>query len=95
MSIEVANGTDVLGPIASNLGYSELVSAGQEWPALKSLFQHGVSENVEAVVNALRELAEAEDTDPSVAETANGIVDLIEGADMIIITDGTEEDNAA
>lgn len=90
MSYEVANAEQVLGPFASNLGYDDLIHAVNDGsPVLQALFKHGATEDVFKAVEELRKLEGSED----VVTTANALADLIDGQELVIITDGTSDDD--
>jgi len=84
MSMEVANATKSLGQFASNSGYSALVEAAQDDAVLTKFFREGITEDVPAVVAALRTLV----GEPDVVKTARDLADLIEGEKVAVITDG-------
>ncbi len=92
MSMEVANATDLLGQFASNNGYAELIAAGKKHPVLDSLFRNGASEDVPAAVKALLELAEEDEVSEDVVKTARDLAYLINGEELIVVTDGTSEE---
>ena len=89
MAYEIANADGPLDQFASNQGYADLIAAVQagKYPALRSLLDHGASEHVPEVVEDLDALIDASDDD--VAHTAEGLRDLIDGQELIVITDGT------
>ena len=89
MAYEIANADGPLDQFASNQGYADLIAAVQagKYPALRSLLDHGASEHVPEVVEDLDALIE--DSDDDVAHTAEGLRDLIDGQELIVITDGT------
>lgn len=88
MSYEVANETDVLGQFASNSGYGELIDAVDDnYPVLQSLFKHGATEDVPGAVDELRKLDGSED----VVATSEALAELIDGEELVIITDGVSD----
>ena len=90
MAYEIANADGPLDQFASNQGYADLIEAVQagKYPALRSLIDYGASEHVAKVVDDLNALIDASD-DNGVADTATGLRDLIDGQEMVVITDGT------
>jgi hypothetical protein len=92
MAYEIANADGPIDQFASNQGYADLIAAthASKYPALRSLLDHGASEHVPEVVEDLDALIDASDDD-SVAHTAEGLRDLIDGQKLIVITDGTGE----
>ncbi len=92
MSMYVNTATEELGQFASNNGYSDLIEASKGDRMLKVFFAAGAAntpEMVEEVCKALRGLDDMASSD--VTETANGLADLIEGEDLVYITDGTHD----
>ena len=93
MSYEVANSSDILGQFASGMGYSDLIAAvTPKLHALNSLVAHGASEDVPAVVKDLDSII-AGDAAADVKTTAKALRELIDGQELIIITDGTSDDS--
>ena len=88
MSIELTNETGLLGQVASNAGYSDLIESAKGIPVLKTFFQQGATEDVPPVVEALKKL----DGPKDVLETAFSLAKLMEGQELVIITDGTSDD---
>ena len=89
MSYEVANESGSLGQFASNGGYADFIAAAHS-PALRSLIEHGASEDVPAIVRELDKLA-SEEKDLDVVTTIKTLKGLIEDEDLIVITNGTSE----
>lgn len=92
MSMYVNTNDKELGQFASNKGYADLVEASRSDPTLKMFFDAGSADGehvVDAVCGALR--AAKSDT-PGVKDTANGLADMIEGHDLVYVTDGTHDD---
>lgn len=87
MSIEVSNKTGCLGQFASNAGYTDLIEASQKNTLLKKFFLDANTEDVPAVISALKNL----DADSDVLETASALIDLIEGQKLVFITNGTHD----
>lgn len=89
MSIEVANQSGiVLGQFASNLGYTDLISASKHDDLLAGFFEAGFVQGkggVAMVASALRKLSGGKD----VKTTAKGLADLIDGEKSVFITNGT------
>lgn len=93
MSYEIANDKEPLGQFASGKGYSDFIQAVTgDYPALKSLVVHGASEDVPAVVKDCKALAKATDDD-DVKSTADALRKLIDGEDMIVVTNGMLPDD--
>ena len=77
----------LLGQFASTQGYSDLIAAAGDYPALKAFFTRGITEQVEPVRQALAKLAGDTD-DEDVASTARALARLADGQALIIITNG-------
>lgn len=90
MSIEVSNSSGCLGQFASNSGYTDLIEASQKNPILKKFFLDANTEDVPAIIDALKNL----DADHDVLETAAALIDLIEGQKLVFITNGTHDDGS-
>jgi hypothetical protein len=88
MSIELGNGKTLLGQIASNHGYVDLINAAHH-PALVSFFAQGYTEYVPGCIKDLEELAADKKTAKDVASTARGLAKLMQGQTLCVITDGT------
>ena len=93
MSLELANEKwldghedGLLGQFASTSGYSDLITAAQGFPALKRFFDLGATENIDDVRAELKQLIKRASGD--VKSTAKALLDLSEGQDMLIITNG-------
>ena len=89
MSMYISNGKDDLGQFASNSGYSDLIAAAKT-PALKMFFAAASADGkdvVAHVADALRSI----DADKDVESTAKGLADMIDGEDLVFITDGTHD----
>lgn len=89
MSVEVFDEEGELGPFASNSGYSDLIAASQDNPALKRFFDNASAEDdeVNAVAEELKKLAAGEPSD--IAETAETLLRLIYGHELVYISNGT------
>lgn len=90
MSMYVNTNDEELGQFASNKGYADLVEASKSNPTLKMFFDAGSADGmhvVAAVAKALRKLV----CKPDIEETAHGLADMIEGEDLVYITDGTHD----
>jgi hypothetical protein len=88
MSMYVANEKKMLGQFASNYGYRQLRDVvGAHHPALASLVEHGVSEHVLDVQADLKQLVGATH-DADAASVAKALGDLIDGEEIIVITNG-------
>jgi hypothetical protein len=59
-------------------------------PVLKSFFEFGYTEQVPPIVSALRVLSGTKD----VTDTAKALADLMEGKELVIITDGTSDETS-
>ncbi len=91
MSMQVNNATEELGQFASNRGYQDLIEASKSDPTLKMFFDAASADGkhvVEAVCKALRDVTSGK---ADVDETANGLADMIDGQDLVYITDGTHD----
>jgi hypothetical protein len=97
MSLELANGnwldgdeSGLLGQFASTLGYSDLIAHSQGYPALESFFRKGATEQVPQVRTELEKLAGHAPAMPpaDVASTAKALMQLSEGQNFLIITNG-------
>jgi hypothetical protein len=87
MSVEIATASGPIGQFASNSGFIDLASAASHVPVLKSFFELGYTECVPPIVSALRVLSGTKD----VTDTAKALADLMEGQELVIITDGTSD----
>jgi hypothetical protein len=93
VGVELASEHALLGQFASNKGYSDLIDAAKrsEYPALAQFFKHGATESTGPVKQELQELVSTSDSD--VATTAGDLLRLIGNNDLVIITDGTGEED--
>ncbi len=90
MSMYVSNGKEELGQFASGKGYSDLIDAARQSPSLKMFFAAASADGkdvVDHVCGALRALKAPRD----VKESADGLADMIDGEDLVFITDGTHD----
>jgi hypothetical protein len=92
MSIELANHSAVLGQVASNSGYSELIAAGKDNEALESFFERGYTDDIDGCVAGLHKLATDDKTGKDVATTASHLAGMMQGEKFAILTDGTSDD---
>jgi hypothetical protein len=86
----VSNGKTELGQFASNHGYSDLIAAACQSPSLKMFFAAASADGkdvVEHVCTELRALKAPKD----VKSTADGLADMIDGEDLVFITNGTHD----
>ena len=90
MSIEVATENGSLGQFASNLGYTELIDATEDNPTLKKFFDSGYAANEEDVKSVVAQL-KALEGDVDVTKTAKGLAALIDGKDLVFITNGESD----
>lgn len=89
MSVELGTDKGIVGQFASGMGYSELIAAAGENEALKPLFDEGYLDGKEAVSAAVKALNDLADTsDKTVADTANGLAEMMDGEDLVFITSG-------
>ena len=93
MSLELANekwidgdSDGLLGQFASTQGYSDLITAVHGFPTLLKFVTLGATENVDEVRAELKQLIKRASGD--VKSTAKALLDLSEGQDMLIITNG-------
>jgi hypothetical protein len=93
MSIELANEkwmdgheSGLLGQFASTRGYSDLIDAAKDSPALAKFFKAGYSEDVAEVQKDLKEISGHENAD--VASTAKALLDLTQGQEFLMVTNG-------
>jgi len=93
MSVELANekyldGDEdgLLGQFASNQGYTSLISAARGYETLSRFFADGATEDVDQVREELEDLAASGPSD--VRSTAKALLDLTDGQDCLIITNG-------
>lgn len=87
MSWYLANQHEVLDQFASGGGLTALVSASQDYAALKTFFSDGMTKNVDLCANQLHKLASRTE-DEDVASTAKGLADLMNGQHFVAITQG-------
>ena len=90
MSFYISNDHEILGQFASNTGYDDLIQAAEpeeDLLALNSLIEHGVSEDVPAVVADLDRLLKMS-LDDSPEAVAVKLRNLIKDQDLIVVTDG-------
>ncbi len=90
MSMYVNNADKELGQFASNAGYADLIEASKKNTLLKMFFAAASADGkdvVEDVCDSLRDLNGSAD----VESTANTLADLMEGEDLVYITDGTHD----
>ena len=93
MSVEIGNGTELLGQFASNKGYSDLIHAtAKDYPALKKFFSYGATDDISNVERELVVLADVSE-DADVVSTAKALAGLIDGQDVAVITNGEEMDD--
>jgi hypothetical protein len=88
MSVEVVGKSGSLGQFASNAGYSDLIAACKDDKILDGFFEAGCLNGKPAVaitVAALRKLK----ADADVQKTAAGLADMIDGQDLVVISNGT------
>lgn len=100
MSMQINSATKELGQFASNNGYADLVEASKSDHTLKMFFDAGSADGdhvIDAICEALRNVK----CNDEVGKTADGLADMIDGQDLVYITDGThdgtekaEDDNA-
>jgi hypothetical protein len=93
MSIELANARwldghedGLLGQFASTRGYSDLIRAASSYAALSELFRDGATEKVDEARKELAQLVKR--GSPDVASTARALLELSDGQEMLIITNG-------
>jgi hypothetical protein len=88
MSYYIANDKEILGQFASNTGYADLIAtATEDLAALNSLIEHGVSENVPAVVTDLDRLMK-QVRDKDVRSVITNLREMIKKQDLIVVTQG-------
>ena len=92
MSIEIGNEEKLLGQIASNRGYSDLIAVAKR-PVLRTLFSGGFTTHVDTCVEALNDLADDPKTNKNVADTARNMAKMMAGESFIVITDGTSDED--
>lgn len=71
------------GQVATNLGWSELLDWAQEhepdaYPALFGLLLHGVSEELDEIMDEIKSILEDDPPATDVADTLHGMMELIE-----------------
>lgn len=94
MSMHINTATKELGQFASNRGYADLVEASKGDHTLKMFFDAGSADDahvVAAVCKALRDLGEGDKVSAYVSETATDLADMIEGKELVYVTDGTHD----
>ena len=90
MSMYVSNGTTELGQFASNKGYDDLIEAARQSPSLKMFFSAASADGKDVVGHVCSELR-ALKAPKDVLSTAKGLADMIDGEDLVFITDGTHD----
>lgn len=92
MSVELAGEKGLLGPFASNAGYTALLEASQSDPTLKKFFHNANAEgkDIDVVRTALDQMAESSD-DEDVATCAKELSKLMKDQEVVFITNGTHE----
>jgi hypothetical protein len=96
MSYEIADERgNLLGQFASGGGYSDFIRAinAKKYPAVASLITHGASEHVSDVESELADFI-AGQSDEDLKSTASAMLALVGGRDLILVADGTSEDDA-
>jgi outer membrane murein-binding lipoprotein Lpp len=99
MSIYLSDGDEKQEQVASNLGWSQFgdwveTLDVKQHPAIVSLWEHGITEDVKSLTAQLE--AAKQETSPSadVAGIIDGILSACAGAPMILITDGTQPEQS-
>lgn len=95
MSYSLSDGAQLLGQFSSNQGYSSLIhylSTSQQgkdgkYPALHNLVSLGYSKQVPQCIEELKDVAASAES--QVASTAAGMIELMEGEKLVVVTDGT------
>ena len=93
MSVEIGNEDGhLLGQFASNLGYTELIEAARDYPALMQFFNTGyaVDDGIKTAHEELKQLAESHES-ADVAKTALGLSSLIGSESLVYITNGASD----
>jgi hypothetical protein len=92
MSWYLANEKEIIDQFASGQGLSDLSEAvaAHGNPALKYLFEHGVSARPDLCIVGLADVAKAT-KDASVKSTAEGMAKLLRGQTLVAITQGFED----
>lgn len=93
MSMYIKNGDDIEWQFASNKGYSDLIEAARQSPSLKMFFD-AASADGKDVVHHVCEQLRALKAPRDVLNTAVGLADMIDGEDLVFITNGTHDDDA-
>ena len=95
MSLELANEKKaLLGQVASNKGYMDLINAVEKLEKTPTnmplivFIDRGYTDAVSGCIAALKALAKADGTDADVAKTAKGMARLMDGQAFIIVTNG-------
>ncbi len=96
MSMYVNTATEELGQFASNGGYADLIREGSSRsPLLKLFFEAASAEGGEFIGKVCAALRALTTGDADTDETANGLADMIDGHDLVYITDGTHDGDEA
>jgi predicted ABC-type ATPase len=92
MAMYVSGESGELGQFASNAGFTALIESSAHVPELKAFFDKASADergDVDTVCARLRSLKAPKE----VKSTASGLADMIDGEDVVFITNGTHDDS--